>query len=262
MPCTARLIGSVDRRSRRDASSQRRAAASDRSNSPRPSCTADSCRSTTAIVARAPSATASRRRFLEPVEVERDEQVDGAELLQRPHAPQGQPGRRGDVVRLLERRLGRRRVAAAFGPTEHLERLALDLRLARSRARPATPPWPEPRRPRRRRGAIAACAASALARARRATSGASAAAASACSLGTIPATGGQVGGPHEQVHRGLVGGIAAPLQQLGAERAGPFRVPGEHADLAAGRRRRRRPASRWRDSRARVANASADASAP
>ncbi len=79
--------------------------------------------------------------------------------------------------------------------------------------------------------AIAACAASALARARRATSGGE------CGGGvrhaprhdpSVPRPGRR---PHEQVHRGLVGGIAAPLQQLRAECSRPFGVPGQHADL-------------------------------
>ena len=231
MPCRARLIGSVARRSRLEASSHRRAAASDRSNSPRPSCTRRQLQVDHRRVASAPSATASAARFLEPVEVERDEQVDGAELLQRPHPPQGQPGGGGDVVRLLEGRLGRRRVPAALGAAEHFERLALHLRLLAVARAPATPPWPS-------HGDLDVVAApwppappAHCARARRATSGASAAAAWACSSARSHRPRGQVGGPHEQVHRGLVGGITAPLQQLRAERSRPFRVPGQHADL-------------------------------
>ena len=66
----------------------------------------------------------------EPIGRQRHEQVDRAELLQRPHLPQAEAGRGGDVVGLRERGLGLRHVTAPLGATDHLERLALDRDLA------------------------------------------------------------------------------------------------------------------------------------
>ena len=181
MPCRARLIGSVARRSRL----RRVLAPTGRGEREVELAASFVHRRQLQVDHRRRRQCSERDRLapasFEPVEVERDEEVDGAELLQGPYPPQGQSRGRGDVVRLLERHLRSRRVATPLGPTEHFERLALHLRLLAARGAPCNASLARATATSTSSRAMAACAASALARARRATSGASAAAAWACS---------------------------------------------------------------------------------
>ena len=170
-------------------------------------------------------------RLLEPVEVERDEQVDGAELLQRPHAATGPVP-------------PRRRCRAPPGtppprpPGPGRVRPDRALRVprtapppGRSRAHRATPPWPEPRRPRRRRVRSRRAPPAHSARARRATSGASAAAASACSSARSQRPAARSADPTSRCTAAWSAGSRRRCKQLRAESTRPFRVPGQHADL-------------------------------
>ena len=212
---------------------------------------------------RAPSDSAMRRASRRRSGDSDVEHVDRAELLQRPHPPQAEPGRGGDVVGLRERGLGLRHVAAPLGPADHLERLALHRRSARSAGRPSRAAVARATAVSRSLRPMAACAARASARARRAGSDAvSVRAAVACSSAASQRPGAELGRAQHEVDVGTLGRVGPGGEQRGGRARRPARS-GRTARTPAAAPRRRRPAiAREPVSRACPARLSAEAREP
>ena len=247
-PGRRRLIASVDSRQRRRRLRRTaRAAASASSISPRSSWTAASWRSTTATVARAPRATASRRAASSRPRSRLSYMSIVPSSCSARTRQSASPCGGGDVVApRWKAASAAAEVAAPLGPTEHLERLALHLRLVRwrgrRRARPLavgrsatstssrpSPPGPPARRPGRRGRRRSERGRRPLRRASSASSHRPAARSAA---------------PRRRWTSAWPCGSVRLAEQPLAERGGRVGLAGEHADAGAGRSSTSSPARR------------------